>query len=210
MPSTMTEPPRFSKFRPHPWHGLEAGDGAPERVTAYIEITPFDLVKYEIDKESGYLKLDRPQLTSSLPPALYGFIPQTFCGEGVAARSTDTEEGDEDPLDICVVTGRPVGRSGMIVSARVLGVIRTTDSGRADDKIVSVLDSDPLYGTAKDLSDLPRAVVDSLLHYFTTYKQESGKENPMVVHGEAGRDEACELVRASMNDYGKMIGAHGA
>ena len=74
----------FSRFRPHPWHGLSIGAGAPRVVTAYIEITPFDLVKYEVDKESGYLRIDRPQRTSSSPPALYGFVPRTYCAENVA------------------------------------------------------------------------------------------------------------------------------
>ena len=79
--------PEFHEWRPHPWHGLEAGRELPVFVNAYIEITPFDLIKYEIDKASGYLRVDRPQRTSSQPPSLYGFVPQTYCGAKVAAHS---------------------------------------------------------------------------------------------------------------------------
>ncbi|MGZ8444917.1 MAG: inorganic diphosphatase, partial [Candidatus Binatia bacterium] len=72
---------QISQFRPHPWHGLPAGPEPPELLNAYIEITPFDLMKYEIDKVSGYLRVDRPQRTSAQPPTLYGFIPRTYCHE---------------------------------------------------------------------------------------------------------------------------------
>ena len=79
---------RFHQFRPHPWHGLEAGPDPPRIVTAYIEISPFDTVKYEIDKRSGYLKVDRPQRGAAQPPTLYGFIPRTYCGAEVAKLSS--------------------------------------------------------------------------------------------------------------------------
>ena len=77
----------FSRWRPHPWHGLSAGDDAPRVVNVFVEITPFDLIKYEVDKSSGYLKVDRPQRTSSQPPTLYGFVPQTYCAERVTRLS---------------------------------------------------------------------------------------------------------------------------
>jgi len=93
----MTE--SYSRWRPHPWHGLETGPDAPRIVNAYIEITPFDHMKYEVDKVSGYLRVDRPQRTSSHPPALYGFIPQTYCGERVARLAPGSDRGDGDPLD---------------------------------------------------------------------------------------------------------------
>jgi inorganic pyrophosphatase len=79
----------FERFRPHPWHGLAPGKAPPHLVQAYIEITPVDAVKYEIDKVTGYLRVDRPQRSSSQPPALYGFIPQTYCGPLVAALSPE-------------------------------------------------------------------------------------------------------------------------
>lgn len=196
----------FSRARPHPWHGLSPGPHIPEIVTAYIEITPFDLVKYEVDKVSGYLRVDRPQATSSLPPSLYGFIPQTYCGKRVGALSQDTGQGDEDPLDICVITGRPVGRSDMIITARVLGVVRATDGGRADDKIVAVMQSDPIWGGATDIDDLPEALTEPLCHYFATYKVHLPDTNPMVVHGLEDKDKALELIEAALKDYQEMLG----
>src|SRR5262249_47272463 len=130
----------FSQWRPHPWHGLEAGREPPRYVNAYIEITPFDHIKYEIDKESGYLRVDRPQRTSSLPPSLYGFVPRTYCGAEVAKLCEGAERGDGDPLDICVLSERPIARSELIVPARVVGGLQLVDRGEADDKIVAVLE----------------------------------------------------------------------
>ena len=102
----------FSRWRPHPWHGLDLGADAPRIVNAYIEITPFDMIKYEIDKVSGYLRVDRPQRSSSHPPALYGFIPTTYCGARIAKLAPGCERGDGDPLDICVISERPIERIG--------------------------------------------------------------------------------------------------
>src|SRR5690242_3146626 len=100
-------------FQAHPWHGISPGEHAPDTVTAYIEIVPTDPVKYELDKPSGHLRIDRPQRYSSLCPTLYGFVPQTYCGEEVAKRCMERTgrtgiKGDHDPLDICVLTERPV------------------------------------------------------------------------------------------------------
>jgi inorganic pyrophosphatase len=192
---------RFSSWRPHPWHGLPVGPDPPAIVNAYIEITPFDLVKYEIDKVTGYLRVDRPQRTSSLPPSLYGFIPRTFCGERVAALSKRAEAGDGDPLDICVVTERPIGRSEVVAAARVVGVLRGIDHGRADDKIIAVLQSDPFWGEGKDVGDLPPVLLERLHHYFSTYKLVAGQENAMFVASQGGREEAKQIVEAAMGDY---------
>src|SRR5688572_7539253 len=104
----MSFPRPFYRWRPHPWHGLEAGEAPPELVTAFIEITTRDVVKYEVHKETGYVKVDRPQRFSSSPPTLYGFIPRTYCGERVAALSPGCERADGDPLDICVISERPI------------------------------------------------------------------------------------------------------
>jgi hypothetical protein len=89
-----------SHFRPHPWHGLEAGPEPPEILNVFVEITPFDLVKYEVDKESGYLHVDCLQRSSSQPPALYGFVPRTYCGRRVQQLSPKSLRGDGDPLAI--------------------------------------------------------------------------------------------------------------
>src|SRR4051812_18577431 len=114
----------FSQWRPHPWHGISTGKNPPVHVNAYIEITPFDGIKYEIDKETGYLKVDRPQLTSSLPPALYGFVPRTYCADKVRALSQSAIRGDGDPLDIMVLSERPINRSEVLVPTRVIGGFR--------------------------------------------------------------------------------------
>ena len=102
------------EYRPHPWHGVDPGKRFPEIVRAYIEIVPTDGVKYEIDKHSGYLMVDRPQRFSSFCPTLYGFVPRTYCGDRVAAYalagSPPVSQGDGDPLDICVLTDRPISR----------------------------------------------------------------------------------------------------
>jgi len=191
----------FATWRPHPWHGLPAGPDPPSLVNAYIEITPFDLVKYELDKVTGYLRVDRPQPTSSLPPTLYGFIPRTYCGARVAALSKQAQQGDEDPLDICVLTERPIGRAETLLSARVVGVLRGIDHGRADDKIIAALQSDPLWGGTQDIGHLPSILLERLHHYFDTYKLVAGQANTMLVVGQGGREEAQQIVRAAMADY---------
>ncbi|HKZ73976.1 MAG TPA: inorganic diphosphatase [Steroidobacteraceae bacterium] len=129
----MTE--SYSRWRPHPWHGLETGPDAPRIVNAYIEITPFDHMKYEVDKVSGYLRVDRPQRTSSHPPALYGFIPQTYCGERVARLAPGSDRGDGDPLDICVISERPIARPEVLLRACVVGE-RPADGMRAAQQLL--------------------------------------------------------------------------
>ncbi|MBM4391692.1 MAG: inorganic pyrophosphatase [Deltaproteobacteria bacterium] len=185
-----------SAFRPHPWHGLTPGDRAPEVVTAYIEITPSSPVKYEVDKASGFLVVDRPQRFSALPPTLYGFVPQTYCGAKIAALA-GAERGDGDPLDICVVSERPIDRSDIILRARVIGGFLMLDKGEADDKIVAVLVDDPVFG---EVTALPPALMARLRHYFETYKLEPGK-NPVRIDSEYGAERAYEVVRAAMRDY---------
>ena len=123
----MSFPKPFYRSRPHPWHGLHIGKDSPHLVQAYIEITPFDLIKYEIDKRTGYLRVDRPQRTSSQPPTLYGFVPRTYCGSRVKALAPNAERGDEDPLDICVISDRPINKAEVIVSARVC-LLYTSDA----------------------------------------------------------------------------------
>ena len=201
-----TERPRFSAWRPHPWHGLPVGPDAPRTVHAFIEITPLDVVKYEIDKQSGYLRVDRPQRSSSVPPALYGFVPRTYCGPGVAALSPSSSKGDGDPLDICVLTERPVARSEILMDARVLGGIQMVDGGDADDKSIAVLPSDPVYGGATALADLSKALVDRLVHYFASYKAMPGEANKVVIAGVYGACHAHEVVSASMRDYAELLG----
>ena len=133
----MSFPKPFYRWQPHPWHGLDVGPNPPEVITAYIEITPFDVVKYEVEKTTGHLKVDRPQRGASSPPTLYGLIPRTYCGPRVAALSPETDVADGDPLDVCVVSERPINRAAVVLNARVVGGLRMIDGGEADDKIKS-------------------------------------------------------------------------
>src|SRR5512146_106288 len=173
MPS---HPSHYYRWRPHPWHGLEIGPEPPATVYAYIEMTPFDSVKYEVDKATGYLCIDRPQLTSSAPPTLYGFIPRTYCSKRVGALAPGAQNGDGDPMDICVISERPVDRAEIILSAHVIGGLQMIDSGLADDKIIAVLQKDAIWGNLHDISELPGALVERLRHYFLTYKLIPGSE----------------------------------
>jgi inorganic pyrophosphatase len=194
-------PPPFYRWRPHPWHGLEVGPNPPSVVHAYIEITPFDHVKYEIDKKTGYLRVDRPQRTSSHPPTLYGFVPRTYCGHHVGQLSPNSAKGDGDPMDICVLTERNVDKAEVIVNARVIGGMQMVDGGEADDKIIAVLDNDEFYGEIQDVSELPAVLVERLRHYFLTYKLVPGKENKVSIDDIYGREQAQKVLKASMEDY---------
>lgn len=197
----MSFPQPFYRWRPHPWHGLEVGPEAPNLVHAYIEITPFDTVKYEVDKKTGYLRVDRPQRTSSHPPTLYGFIPRTYCGHRVGALSPKAKGGDGDPMDICVLTERLVNKAEVIVEARVVGGLQMVDHGEADDKIIAVLSNDPVYGAIRDIDDLPDVLVERLRHYFLTYKLVPGQEVDVSIDHIFGREDALQVIRASMEDY---------
>jgi inorganic pyrophosphatase len=192
---------RVSRFRPHPWHGLEAGPEPPAVLNAFIEITPFDLMKYEVDKVSGYLRVDRPQRSSNQHPALYGFIPRTYCAERVAALAQAAKRGDGDPLDICVLSERAIARNEIIVRCRVIGGLQMIDAGEADDKIVAVLENDLIYERARDLRDVPSVLVERLQHYFLTYKLVPGQKPTSKIRKIYGRAHAFKVVRASMADY---------
>jgi len=198
----MSFPSPFYKWRPHPWHGLESGENPPEIVTAYIELTPFDTVKYEVDKKTGYLRVDRPQRTTSRPPNLYGFVPRTFCGPRVAALSPKAGCGDKDPLDICVVSERNINHADILCEARVVGGLQMIDGSEADDKIIAILSSDYIHAEVNDISGLPDLVIERLRHYFLTYKMR-GDKNPDDVFIEKvyGREHAFEVVSAAMADY---------
>jgi len=196
----------FVAWRPHPWHGLQTGDDAPRVVNAYIEITPFDLVKYEVDKATGYLRVDRPQRTSSQPPALYGFIPRTYCAERVAALAPDSIRGDGDPLDICVISERPITKSEILLRARVVGGLQMIDRGEADDKIVSVLFGDFVWGKAERLEDLPNVFIERLEHYFSTYKLVPGEKPQVKIARIYDAAHAQKVVQAAADDYEAHFG----
>ena len=199
----MSFPRPFYRWRPHPWHGLEVGPDAPRVVHAYIEITPYDLVKYELDKKTGYLRVDRPQRTSSQPPTLYGIIPRTYCGERVCALSNGAERGDGDPLDICVLSERPIDKSEVILNARVVGGLQMIDAGEADDKILAVLANDNLWGEVRELADVPEILVERLGHYFRTYKMQPDAPHDVKIQKAYGRKHAERVIQAAMDDYEK-------
>jgi inorganic pyrophosphatase len=201
------QPLPYYNYRSHPWHGLPAGPDPPRVLNAYIEMTPFDLMKYEIDKATGYLTVDRPQMGSSLSPTPYGFVPQTYCGARVGHLTGRAERGDGDPLDICVITERLISRAEVILRARVIGVLKTLDHQLADDKILAILANDTFWNQAHDVADLPAPIVDRLRHYFTTYKTLPGKANRVEVLGIYGRAEALAVVEAALADYREALGA---
>jgi len=202
----MNFPNPFYRWRPHPWHGLDVGDDAPNVVNAFVEITSFDTIKYEVDKKTGYMRVDRPQRSSSLPPSLYGFIPRTYCGDRVGKLSPKTDIGDGDPLDICVLSERPIDRSEVILTARVIGGLHMIDEGEADDKIISVLDNDRYYKDIDEISDLPEVLIERLRHYFGTYKLIPGRDTDVYVERTYNKKEAHKVIEESVKDYADAFG----
>jgi inorganic pyrophosphatase len=201
------------QFRAHPWHGVSPGEDAPTVVTCHIEIVPTDTMKFEVDKETGILRLDRPQKFSNYCPALYGFIPRTLCGDGVGAlcaKATGKKHvrGDGDAMDICVLTSRPILHSDIILKARPIGGFRMIDKGEADDKIIAVLENDETYDTIQELSDVPKGTVDRLHHYFLTYKQQPGDKGPPRVEVSKlyNKKTAHSVIRESLRDYKEVYG----
>ncbi len=195
------------KYKSHPWHGIAIGENAPQIVTAFIEIVPTDTVKYEIDKESGYLKIDRPQKFSNVVPCLYGFVPQTYCDVKIAEFASEksgkkVKKGDGDPLDICVLTEHAITHGDIMLQAIPIGGLRLIDKGEADDKIIAVMKSDEIYNIWHDIKDVPEAMVNRLKHYFLTYKNLPGAEHPTCeITNVYGREEAYEVIARSREDY---------
>ena len=194
-------------YKAHPWHGISIGNDAPEIVTSFIEMVPTDAVKYEVDKESGYLLIDRPQKYSNLVPALYGFLPQTYSDKKVAELTNKQLNrtdilGDGDPIDICVLTEKDITHGDIIVRARPIGGFRVLDQDKADDKLIAVLENDLIYDSCNDITDLPQAVIDRLRHYFTTYKDlPEDKTSRCVVTDIYGVEEAHDVIMRSIQDY---------
>lgn len=198
------------RYKSHPWHGIDTGADAPRFVKTYIEIVPSDTVKYEVDKESGYLKIDRPQKFSNIIPALYGFIPQTYCGNQVASKSRsilNREEivGDSDPLDICVLTEKEITHGDILVQARPIGGFRMIDGNEADDKIIAVLKNDALYSQYNDISEVPQSIVKRLKHYFLTYKDMPGEHRDCEITHTYNLKEAHDLIQRSIRDYKNYV-----
>jgi inorganic pyrophosphatase len=193
-------------YKAHPWHGVSPFTDKEHEYISYIEISPTDTVKYEVDKISGLLKIDRPQLYSNVIPALYGFIPRTYCGEEVAqlcmeASGLENIKGDGDPIDICVLTEKQIERGDILVNAIPIGGFRMIDNNEADDKIIAVLKNDHIYGKFTELSQLPERIVDRLFHYFMTYKLHPEKSSPVMINEKYGADIAKQVIKASLEDY---------
>jgi inorganic pyrophosphatase len=198
------------RYRAHPWHGIDIGANAPEIVMTYVEMVPTDTVKYEMDKDSGYLRLDRPQRYSNVVPALYGFIPATLTGALVAELSMERTgmsgiEGDGDAMDICILTEKDIAHGDILVRARPIGGFRMIDGNEADDKIIAVLDNDAVYGEYHDMADCPPIAIERLRHYFLTYKDLPGEKRRVVIAEVYDREQALEVIRRSMQDYSKAF-----
>ena len=194
------------RYKSHPWHGVDVGTDCPKILTTFIEVVPSDTVKYEIDKVSGYLKIDRPQKFSNVVPALYGFIPQTYCGDKLAQYSMEKSEkenvkGDGDPLDICVLTEKVITHGNILVQAIPIGGLRMIDGNEADDKIIAVLKEDAVYGAYKDINDVPETVINRLKHYFLTYKNLPGEVGQCEITHIYNKKEAHIVIEKAVEDY---------
>lgn len=169
----------------HPWHGVDPGEQAPRIVNAVIEIPQGSRAKYEIDKPSGLLKLDRVIYSSFYYPVNYGFIPQTY-------------GGDKDPLDILVITSLAV-QPLTIMQAKIIGVMQMIDSGDADDKIIAVAANDPSVNHYNNIEELQKHFFDELRHFFEEYKK---LENKTVIVEEFGdKTAALKIVAEAIAFY---------
>lgn len=203
-----------SPYMAHPWHGISPGSDVPSIVNAFIEMTPADSVKYEIDKATGFLKVDRPQKFSNIVPALYGFIPRSYCAGQVAEFCMEKTGrsgivGDKDPLDICVLTERNITHGNILVPAIPIGGLRMIDGGEADDKIIAILKGDEVYNQWQSIEDCPDSLINRLRHYFLTYKQMPGEapQKTVEITHVYGQSEAHEVILRSVRDYEQHYGA---
>lgn len=196
--------------RAHPWHGVHIGHKSPDEIHCYVEIVPTDTVKFELDKNSGLLMIDRPQKYSNNCPCLYGLIPQTYAAKRVGeycSKQSNRKDifGDEDPLDVCILTEKPILRGDILVTAIPIGGIRAIDGKEADDKIIAVLKDDLVYKNIRDIKDCPDNLIDRLVHYFMTYKESPqdlrGHERRLEIDSIYDRKEAHEVIRLAQQDY---------
>jgi inorganic pyrophosphatase len=169
----------------HPWHGVSLGNKAPDLVPAVIEVPKGSKNKYELDKQSGLIRLDRVLYSSVQYPANYGFIPQTLCE-------------DNDPLDILVLGQEPVPPL-VIMMARPIGVMKMVDQGEADDKIIAVHANDPEYKDYGSLKELPKHRMIEVKRFFEDYKALEKKE--VKVKDFLSKDKAFEIIRNAIAMY---------
>lgn len=171
------------------WHDIPESFISAENFTAVIEIPKGGKNKYELDKETGLLRLDRVLYTSTHYPASYGLIPRTYAD-------------DEDPLDVLVICAEPINPL-TLVQVYPIGVIRMLDGGKNDDKIIAIPFSDPNYNTIKDINELPKHVFDEMLHFFKVYKQLEHKETD--IRTIYGKDEALAIISDAIENYKKKF-----
>jgi len=169
----------------HPWHGVSPGDSAPRIVNAIIEIPKGSRAKYEIDKHSGLLKLDRVIYSSFHYPINYGFIPQTY-------------GGDKDPLDILVLTSESV-QALCLIEAKVVGVMQMIDNGDADDKIIAVATNDPSVNYMNNIEELPKHFFLELRNFFEEYKKLENKT--VVVEDFGDKAQALSIIEEALSFY---------
>ena len=169
----------------NPWHHTSYGENAPEVVNGIVEIPKGTRAKYELDKESGMLKLDRVLYASMYYPANYGFIPRSYCD-------------DKDPLDILVLSQIDVVPM-CITPARVIGVMQMLDEGEADDKIIAVSDGDPAFNHIRDVKDLGSHFVSELRSFFEDYKKLENKTVRVEEFG--GKEMAMRIIDDAFNLY---------
>lgn len=174
----------------HPWHGVHYGEHAPRIVNAVIEIPQGSRCKYEIDKPTGLLRLDRVIFSSFYYPINYGFIPQTY-------------GGDKDPLDILVITSLSV-QPLTLMDAKVIGVMQMVDGGDPDDKIIAVAATDPGVNHYNNIEELPKHFFDELRHFFEEYKKLENKS--VVVEDFGDKAKALAIVEEAIEFYKENFG----
>ena len=171
------------------WHDIENKRITPEKFDAVIEISKSSKQKYELDKATGLLRLDRILYTSTHYPANYGFIPHTLAE-------------DNDPLDVLILCSESLC-SMSLVRCYPIGVIVMNDNGAVDEKIIAIPFADPNYNTYKSIHDLPKHVFDEMQHFFSVYKQLEYKDTSVDVV--ADKDEAIAIIIKSMESYKKNL-----
>lgn len=169
---------------------VSPGTDIPSVVNMIVEIPKGKRNKFELDKETGLIRLDRYLYSSSVYPGDYGFIPQTLAGDG-------------DPLDILVMVSEPTF-SGCLIECRVVGMFRMKDKGFDDFKVLGVPHADPLFGHVKKLDDVPPHFLREVEHFFGTYKQLEGAHTES--HGWIGAEEATQEVRDSVDRFRASLG----
>ncbi len=174
----------------NPWKDIDPSRVTPEDFLAYIEISKGSKNKYELDKETGLLRLDRILYTSTQYPHNYGFIPRTYAE-------------DNDPLDVLLITSERIVPS-TLVRGKPIGMIDMIDQGMRDVKILAVCPDDPFYQNYDDIHDLPDHIVQEITYFFETYKVLEGKET--LVPGLKGRDEALKVIEGSIKRYNEKFG----